>query len=336
MATPIRRHVEPPHLWVQEILHGRHKRVRRLRVTLQELVPVHDLQHPLGAGAVGDVDAVAEGNGAVEPFGRRPRGAGLLARQAEVPDEARLRRVAQIVDLGHPVCPPARRTSVRDQVGDPRIALPPVLVGTVEPLDHRHHVPGLRRRAHVPHLVGEVAERAQEIRLGGVSLGQRSAVADARHGGPAPLGLARRAGDVVEIARLTRVRDVHDGGTVLLRLPGQRVEPSAAMVADIGYPTLTLAMDHGLVGRARLEIVLPDQAHIPLLGLLGPGGPAEHGAEQEQETYRDQAAYTGITPCFFQGRSTFLVAAISRARIRTGRVSRGSMTSSMKAPPAAM
>ena len=56
--------------------------------------------------------------------------------------------------------------------------------------------------------------------------------------------------------------------------------------------------------------------------------------QAHQEVAR--ALYTGITPCFFQGRSTFLVAAISSARIRTGRVSRGSMTSSMKAPPAAI
>jgi len=45
---------------------------------------------------------------------------------------------------------------------------------------------------------------------------------------------------------------------------------------------------------------------------------------------------TGITPCFFQGRSTFLVRAISSARTITGRVSRGSMTSSISAPPAAI
>src|SRR5262249_32306330 len=48
-----------------------------------------------------------------------------------------------------------------------------------------------------------------------------------------------------------------------------------------------------------------------------------------------RAAYTGTTPCFFQGRSTFLVAAISSARIKVGRVSRGSITSSIRAAPAA-
>ena len=47
-------------------------------------------------------------------------------------------------------------------------------------------------------------------------------------------------------------------------------------------------------------------------------------------------AHTGITPCFLCGRSTRLVAAISNARITVGRVSRGSITSSISALPAAM
>ena len=46
--------------------------------------------------------------------------------------------------------------------------------------------------------------------------------------------------------------------------------------------------------------------------------------------------HTGITPIFFHGRSTFFVAAISSALITTGRVSRGSMMSSIIALPAAM
>src|SRR6185295_6455328 len=49
-----------------------------------------------------------------------------------------------------------------------------------------------------------------------------------------------------------------------------------------------------------------------------------------------EAAHTGITPCFLFGRWTRLVAAISNALITVGRVSRGSMTSSMSALPAAM
>ena len=47
-------------------------------------------------------------------------------------------------------------------------------------------------------------------------------------------------------------------------------------------------------------------------------------------------AHTGITPCFFHGRSTRLVAAISSPRMMRGRVSRGSMMSSTMSLPAAM
>jgi four helix bundle protein len=47
-------------------------------------------------------------------------------------------------------------------------------------------------------------------------------------------------------------------------------------------------------------------------------------------------SHTGITPCFLHGRSTRFVSAISSARITVGRVSRGSMTSSIRAFPAAM
>ncbi len=108
-------------------------------------------------------------------------------------------------------------------------------------------------------------------------------------------------------------------------------------MADVGDPAVTLAMpdlmvNDGLVRRARLEIVRPDEPHVALLGLLRRRG----DGQQEQQRGGDPEPHTGMTPCFFHGRSTFLVAAISRARIRTGRVSRGSMTSSMNAPPAAI
>ena len=49
-----------------------------------------------------------------------------------------------------------------------------------------------------------------------------------------------------------------------------------------------------------------------------------------------EAAHTGITPCFFQGRSTRLSFAIRSPRITVGRVSRGSITSSIRAFLAAM
>ncbi len=46
--------------------------------------------------------------------------------------------------------------------------------------------------------------------------------------------------------------------------------------------------------------------------------------------------HTGLTPCFLHGLSTRLVSAIASAPITTFRVSRGSITSSIIALPAAM
>src|SRR5262249_25730099 len=145
-------------------------------------------------------------------------------------------------------------------------------------------------------------------------------------------GLSGRARNVMQVAGPARIGDVEDRGAVELHLARQRVEPPASMVADVGDPSLSMPLDDGLIRRARLQIVLPPQAHVALLGRLGRRGTRA----QEQERDDEPAAHTGMTPCFFQGRSTFLVAAISRARIRTGRVSRGSITSSTSAPPAAM
>ena len=193
VAAPVRRHVEPSDLRVEKIVDGGREAIRGLRIALHELVPVDDLEHALGAGAVGDIDAIPERDRARgAPSGAVPDCARLLAGQSEVADEARLSRIAEVVDLRHPVGPPARRAAIRDEVGDARVALPPVLVRA----DRAPAPPSvselrLLRRAHVPHLVGEIAEGAQEIGLGGIALGQRLAVADADHGGAARLGLPR-------------------------------------------------------------------------------------------------------------------------------------------------
>ena len=72
----------------------------------KELRAVHDLQHPGLVGAVGEVDAVpldAGRNRAVQVGGRFAGGTGLLADQAEVADQHRVRRVGQVEHLGHGV-----------------------------------------------------------------------------------------------------------------------------------------------------------------------------------------------------------------------------------------
>ena len=185
--------------------------------------------------------------------------------------------IAQVVDRGHPVGAPAARRAVGDEVGDAGVALPPVLVRALEPVEHRGDERGLRRIGHVPDLVGQVAERAEEVGLLARPARQRLAVADARHRRAARLRLARRAGDVVQVPRLRRIGHVHDGGAVLLHLAGERVHPQAAVVADVGDEAAALLVDHGLIGGAGLQIVGADEPHVVLLG-----GPRRRRDERQQ------------------------------------------------------
>src|SRR5262249_23654852 len=140
-----------------------------------------------------------------------------------------------------------------------RVALPPVLVRVVEPLHHRGQHPRLLRRAHVPDLVGQVAESAEEIRPVRIALGEALALADAHHGRSARLRLSGRAGNVVEIAGRARMGDVYDGGAVELHLAGERVEAPAAVMPDIGDPAIPLLLDYRVVRGGMQEIGLTVQ-----------------------------------------------------------------------------
>src|SRR5262249_31017144 len=97
VTAPIWREREPADLGRREA------RGRRLLRAVQELLAVHDLQQAVAAGAVREVHAVAGGDRAVRALRDRYRSrrGGLLADQAEVTDEHRLRGIAQVVDLRH-------------------------------------------------------------------------------------------------------------------------------------------------------------------------------------------------------------------------------------------
>src|SRR6185436_5827573 len=102
---------------------------------------------------------------------------------------------------------------------------------------------------------------------------------------------------------------------------GPGVDPSEAerLVDRLGPGHRTLA-------RMRLE-----EADVDLgLGLVMLLEPVVELLRRLEED-RLRLAHTGITPCFLRGRSTRFVAAISSARITRGRVSRGSMMSSISA-----
>src|ERR1700761_1939177 len=58
--------------------------------------------------------------------------AGLLPRQAEIADLYGMRRIAEVIDFGHAPRAPARHAG--DQIGNSRVAFPPILVGVLQAL----------------------------------------------------------------------------------------------------------------------------------------------------------------------------------------------------------
>src|SRR5207245_6579286 len=177
----------------------------------------------VGAGAEREVDAVAgygrSGHALRDRDG--PRGAGLLAGQAEITYEDGLGRIAEVVGLRHTPGAPARRADLQwislgeiagHQIRGARVALPEILVRRGEPRHDRACPLRLRRIGHVPDLVARaghcIAERPQEICLA-------LPLADARHLGAALLGAAGRPRDVSQIARPRWVGDLDDRGAVV-------------------------------------------------------------------------------------------------------------------------
>ncbi len=159
----------------------------------------------------------------------------------------------------------------RDQIGDPRVALPPVLVRALEAVEPRDEL-RCRRVGRVPDLVRLVAERAQHVDGVRVALRQALAVAHAHHLCAAVLGQPLVAGDVEQVFGAARVGDIDERGAVELVGAGQRIARlgdllGAAVVADVGDPSAALAVDGRLIGAARLQIVAAQQRHVLGFGL---------------------------------------------------------------------
>src|SRR6185437_755777 len=96
-------------------------------------------------------------------------------------------------------------------------------------------------------------EGAQQIGLLGIALGERLAVAHARHLGAALIAAPRRARNMVEIFGMARIGDVDDRGAVVLAPMAERVHRPlgallAAELADIGDPASVLLVDRRRVG----------------------------------------------------------------------------------------
>ena len=71
-----------------------------------------------------------------------------------------------------------------------------------------------------------------------------------------------------EVARLLRIGHVDDRRAVLFVRACQRVSLHAAVMADVGDPAVPLAVNRGLVGAARLKVVVTDERHVALFRVV--------------------------------------------------------------------
>ena len=234
---------------------------------MQQLVAIDDLQDAALAAAVAEIDPVElRHRDRPVQLGRHRSGrARLLAGQAEVANLHRMGRIAEIVNLGHPLDAPARHR--RDQVADAGVAFPPGLVRVLVVAADLRQERRLGRIGDVPDLVTLGAEGAQHVELAAVGFRQARARAHPHHLGAAAFGAALGARNVLEIFRMRRIGHVDDRGAVELGLPGQRVDRlgdvgGAAVMADIGEIAVALMHDGRLIGAARLQVVVADQAHV--------------------------------------------------------------------------
>ena len=164
------------------------------------------------------------------------------------------------------------------------------------PLGMRRDELRILRIGDVPDLVRLAAERAQQIDRVRVALGQRAAVARAHHLAAARLAEAFHAGEMLEVFRLCRVGDVDDRGAVEFRLARHRVvrlghRLRAAVMPHIGDVAVALAVDHRLIGAARLQVVVSDQPHVLRLGRIAHLGRLRQRWDGHRGGARDAAGY---------------------------------------------
>src|SRR5205814_7093232 len=163
---------------------------------------------------------------------------------------------------------PAFGSLVRDQVGDPGIALPPALVRAAEAVDDGTQKARMGLVGDVVYLVRGGAERAQEVPFAFHPARQDASAANAHHLGTAgfvsPFGRAR---NVSEVPGLRGVGDVDDRSSVAFDGTRERVRHLARVVTDIGDLTPVFIDDDGLVRRSSLQIAVAGELRVPR-GLL--------------------------------------------------------------------
>ena len=227
---------------------------------------------------------------------RRPGRTRLLPRQAEITDEHRVCRIAEVIDLRHTANAPTREPGYK--VSDACIAFPPALVCIHQSAHDDRQARWFRRIGNVPGFVLRAAKRAQHVDLAFIRVWQRAAVAYAHHLCSTSFGtaiLGRLARNVREIARMGRIRHVDERGAVVFLLSGKRIRLRAAVVANVGDPALPLLVNGRLIGTASLQVVIADHLHIALLFLLRLSR-RSHSQKNDQPCQR-QASQPGPDLC---------------------------------------
>src|SRR5919201_4293326 len=174
--------------------------------------------------------------------------------------------------------------------------------------------PSFARREIQPHAGGSPVADLELLDIGHRNLGFARSVQE-MHRSPRLEAVGRKRASVAHVDSDLAPR---------VEEPSKEVHHLAATAID------------ALFRSALAEIVLPHDLRIEqrlrLIEVLS----LDRGGHAVNDLHVRAAAQTGITPCFFQGRSIRLLWAISSPRMIRGRVSRGSMMSSTMSFPAAM
>src|SRR5258706_10708290 len=218
---------------------------------------------------------------------------GLLAGQAEVANENRLARIAQVINLHHALRAPAGLAG--NQKRDAAVALPPALMRIDQAFEDDGHAIRVRRIGDVPNFMGVGALGAQQVHFAFVGMRQLRAIAKTRHlraAGFARAGNARIAGNMGEVLGLLRIGDVNDRRAVVLCFPRKRIHRGAAMMSNVGDPAVALLMNRGLIRAAALQVTVADQIHIFYFWLLLSGGGKSESGNRESKNQNDDPRFT--------------------------------------------
>src|SRR5215510_13120270 len=152
---------------------------------------------------------------------------------------------------------------VCDDVGNARIALPPVLVGAREVSDHGAHKRRVAWVCHIQNLVCLIANGTEQVGLCRIALWQIFPGAGSYH--LCTSGFARATSHpwhVMQITGILRVGHIHDGSPIRLRLAIQWIARRPTVMTNIGNEPSTLRLDDRLVRGAALQVMKAHKGHI--------------------------------------------------------------------------